>query len=386
MHSITQPRASTARTGSAFWRRLAASVAVGSLFALPALAQTPASVSIDYSVLEQPAASRGAALLVPPPGVKPAQRVVLKPPSGTPRYVPGKVKPIKLSLVSPSGAVLDSTCACPPARPVVRKRRPAAPAAKVTPASAVAPATAPAPTPVPAPAVVAPKAPAPAPAPAPAVKPAPAAAPTPTPAPSPPVRATAPAPAPAPAAAPATPPKPPQQVAVAPAPQVLTPPARPATPPAAAPAAAPTPTAAPAPAPAAKPAEAPKAEPQVAAIPAAPRPSEPAKTEAPTGEKPLTIVYTTGSQIPTDAAASMKDLTDRLAKDASLRVQLMSYASDAEKNVSRSRRLSLERAVAVRKMLMDNGVDSTRIEVRALGDQNAGGAPDRVDVVVSPRR
>ena len=86
------------------------------------------------------------------------------------------------------------------------------------------------------------------------------------------------------------------------------------------------------------------------------------------------------------AAAGLKELTDRLAKDSSLRVQLMSYASDAEKNVSRSRRLSLERAVGVRKMLLDNGIDSTRIEVRALGDQNAGGAPDRVDIVVSSRR
>ena len=87
-----------------------------------------------------------------------------------------------------------------------------------------------------------------------------------------------------------------------------------------------------------------------------------------------------------DAGPNIKDLTQRLASDASLRVQLLSYASDPEKNVSRARRLSLERAVAVRKMLIDNGLDSTRIEVRALGDQNPGGAPDRVDVVLSARR
>jgi outer membrane protein OmpA-like peptidoglycan-associated protein len=82
----------------------------------------------------------------------------------------------------------------------------------------------------------------------------------------------------------------------------------------------------------------------------------------------------------------LKELSKRLAGDESLRVQILSYASDPEKNVSRARRLSLERAVAVRKQLIDNGIDSTRIEVRALGDQNPGGAPDRVDVVLAPRR
>ena len=390
MRSIKQARTTAAKAQGAFWRRLAASVAVGSLFALPALAQVPASVSIDYSVLEQPAPqTSGAKLLVPPPGVKPAQRVVLKAPSGTPRYVPGKIKPIKLSLAGVPGTAIDNSCACPPARTTVRKRRPAKPAVKAaTPASAVAPAPTPVPNPAPtpAPAPAAPKASPPTPAPAPALKPAPAPAPVVTPAPpraAVPTPAQTPAPAPAAAAAPAAAPaKPPQQVATAP--QALTPPPRPVTPPAAAPA--PVAKLPEAPKAEAPKAEVPKAEPQVAAIPAAPQPSAPAKTEAAPADKPLTIVYTTGSQIPSDAAASMKDLTDRLAKDSSLRVQLMSYASDAEKNVSRSRRLSLERAVAVRKLLMDNGVDSTRIEVRALGDQNAGGAPDRVDIVISSRR
>jgi outer membrane protein OmpA-like peptidoglycan-associated protein len=118
----------------------------------------------------------------------------------------------------------------------------------------------------------------------------------------------------------------------------------------------------------------------MAAVPPAPKPAE-AKPE------PLSIVYGgTGSQIPVEAGPSIKELTQKLAGDPSLRVQLLSYASDPEKNVSRARRLSLERAVAVRKMLIDNGLDSTRIEVRALGDQNPGGAPDRVDVVLSARR
>jgi outer membrane protein OmpA-like peptidoglycan-associated protein len=82
----------------------------------------------------------------------------------------------------------------------------------------------------------------------------------------------------------------------------------------------------------------------------------------------------------------MKDVSDRLLANPTLRVQLLAYASDPEKNVSRARRLSLERAVAVRKILIDNGLDSTRIEVRALGDQNNGGEPNRVDILLTARR
>ncbi len=100
----------------------------------------------------------------------------------------------------------------------------------------------------------------------------------------------------------------------------------------------------------------------------------------------MSIVFTSGSASPADAASGLKDVTQRLAADPTLRVQLLSYASDPEKNVSRSRRLSLERAVAVRKQLIDTGVDSTRIEVRALGDQNNGGAADRVDIIFTARR
>jgi len=120
-----------------------------------------------------------------------------------------------------------------------------------------------------------------------------------------------------------------------------------------------------------------------AAVPPAVKPSD---TKEAVG-KPTIVSYAGGgTAVPTDSLPAVKDISDKLAVDPNLRVQLFSYASDAEKNVSRSRRLSLERAVAVRKLLIDNGLDSTRIEVRALGDQNNGGEPDRVDIVLSARR
>ncbi len=82
-------------------------------------------------------------------------------------------------------------------------------------------------------------------------------------------------------------------------------------------------------------------------------------------------------------ATGRKTLAARMKADAALRVQLL--ASDAEKSVSRSRRLSLERAVNVRRQLLDAGIDSTRIEVRALGEQSGEGAPDRFDAITTRR-
>lgn len=361
-------------------RNLCAGLSALAFAAASAAAQQPADVAVDYSVLDQAEAPVAVdSLLVPPAGT--AKRIVLKPPPGVPRYVPGKLKPIKLSLVPPPG--ITEKCSCAPVRSAGAKKRRAKTAMKVpTPAAAVAPATVAPAAVAPTPPRPTPVQPAPEPVKAPPAKmtPVPGPAPAPAPVPAPAKAASAP-PAPVPAPPPTTqwsdakPPaaKPAQQAAVTPTqtppqpqpsapPQALTPPPRPAAPTAP-------------PAPAAKPAET-----QVAAVPPAPKPAE---TKA---EQPLSIVYTGGSAIPADAAGGLKEIGQRLAAEPSLRVQLLSYASDAEKNVSRARRLSLERAVAVRKFLIDNGLDSTRIEVRALGDQNAGGPADRVDVVVSPRR
>lgn len=98
------------------------------------------------------------------------------------------------------------------------------------------------------------------------------------------------------------------------------------------------------------------------------------------------IAFKVGNaDVPGDASATLKSMAARVNKDPTLRVQLLAFASDAEKSVARSRRLSLERAVNVRKQLLNAGVDSTRIEVRALGEQSGGGEPDRVDVITTKR-
>lgn len=235
----------------------------------------------------------------------------------------------------------------------------AAPAAAPTPpAVASAPAAAPASTPAapapitPAPAASAPVTPAPAaPAPTPAPQagaptqvvpatPAPAPAPTATPAPS--VAAVPPAPAPAPA---------PQASAPAPAPQ------------AAAPAA---PQAVPQPAPA----------PQVAAAPTPPRP-----VPAPGPAGLVTLAFPGGQgDLPAADLAALDALARQYANGED-RLQIRAYAaSTVSDGGSGARRLSLTRALAVRQYLIDKGIRSTRIDVRALGAPTDGSAADRVEV------
>ncbi|HLS69536.1 MAG TPA: OmpA family protein, partial [Kiloniellales bacterium] len=63
------------------------------------------------------------------------------------------------------------------------------------------------------------------------------------------------------------------------------------------------------------------------------------------------------------------------------RVQLLAYASGHEEDISQARRLSLARALAVRAFLLDQGIRSTRMDVRALARSEGNAPADRVDVV-----
>ncbi len=111
---------------------------------------------------------------------------------------------------------------------------------------------------------------------------------------------------------------------------------------------------------------------------------QPEKTPPPPDE--FTIPYGVGDAgVPEHADDNLRLLAARMAKNADLRVEFIAYASDAEGDVSRSRRLSLERAVNMRKMLLDASVDSSRVNLRALGRQSGGGNPDRIDVIVTTR-
>lgn len=131
-----------------------------------------------------------------------------------------------------------------------------------------------------------------------------------------------------------------------------------------------------------EPAVAPAPPPQLAALPPAPPPAA-SNFKGDT----LTIPFAGESARVPDAALSDLDrLAKRMLKDESLALQLLAYAEGDDANASKARRLSLSRALEVRKYLMDQGLRSTRIEVRALGNKLEGaGSPDRVDAVLVNR-
>ena len=91
----------------------------------------------------------------------------------------------------------------------------------------------------------------------------------------------------------------------------------------------------------------------------------------------------------TEVAKSAQEQLERLAKDLrsseTLRVQLLAYAGHESASPSTPRRVSLSRALAVRSYLIESGIKTSRIDVRALGNKSTSGSPDRVDVKVVER-
>ena len=76
----------------------------------------------------------------------------------------------------------------------------------------------------------------------------------------------------------------------------------------------------------------------------------------------------------------------RSARDGQQRIEIKAFASTAhDQHPSRARRVSLSRALAVRSHLIKQGVPSTKIDVRALGEPRDDTPADRVDVLLLPQ-
>lgn len=196
-------------------------------------------------------------------------------------------------------------------------------------------------------------------------------------------------------------PKPQPPAAAAQAPEPSAPPAPPAPP--AAKAVQPEPQPAPAPATAAKALEpAPAPSPPAALTPQSEsRPGKPpaetieastARTPAPPRPTPiapgqsLRVGFDAGSaKLSPEANRQLKRVAEGMAEDEQLRIQLLAYADGNSDTASQARRLSLSRALAARSFLIGEGVRSTRIDVRALGNKSESGPPDRIDVIVTKR-
>lgn len=128
----------------------------------------------------------------------------------------------------------------------------------------------------------------------------------------------------------------------------------------------------------------PEPAPQVVSLPPTPAP---APVAAAKGGDSLSVAFAGESaRLPDASHADLDRLVKRMQKDDSLGLQLLAYAEGDEANASKARRLSLSRALEVRKYLMEQGMRSTRIEVRALGNKLEGRGPaDRVDAILVSR-
>ncbi|MBT3790712.1 MAG: OmpA family protein [Alphaproteobacteria bacterium] len=90
------------------------------------------------------------------------------------------------------------------------------------------------------------------------------------------------------------------------------------------------------------------------------------------------------TRISADEKVRLNNLAAKLA-DGDDRLQLKSFAGGSGETPSASRRRSLSRALAVRSYLIEKGLRSTRIDVRALGMAADQGPSDRVDVIILVR-
>ena len=135
----------------------------------------------------------------------------------------------------------------------------------------------------------------------------------------------------------------------------------------------------------ASPSEAPRAPQQVAKNEPPPRSSAAAVSE-PGLTKRSVILFASGASDPAQSAlGSIKFLAGDLnasMSGAGSRIQLLAYGGDKGDKGSDARRLSLKRALAIRQVLIDDGVPAERIDVRAMGGADDGGPTDRVDVYV----
>ncbi|MFQ5765955.1 MAG: OmpA family protein [Rhodospirillales bacterium] len=138
---------------------------------------------------------------------------------------------------------------------------------------------------------------------------------------------------------------------------------------------------------------APPAPPPAAAKPAAPpRPEKkeqaalPPPTEAIKTGRAMQVAFgPQESKLPADFKDALKALAGKVKNKENLRLQLMAYAGGKNLSPSKARRMSLSRALSVRSFLIESGVRSTRIDVRALGGKTSEEPLNRVDVNIVER-
>ena len=91
------------------------------------------------------------------------------------------------------------------------------------------------------------------------------------------------------------------------------------------------------------------------------------------------------TKLPVDAKKPLILLAESMKGTVNQRLQLMAYAGGPSLSSSMARRMSLSRALAIRSFLIEKGVRSTRIDVRALGNKTTEKPLNRVDLKITER-
>lgn len=134
----------------------------------------------------------------------------------------------------------------------------------------------------------------------------------------------------------------------------------------------------------------PPAAPKQTETAAAPKKEKaPEQASAPTAtlaDGPVQVIFNgDDTKLSADGQSALEAVIGKLSADENARVQLMAYAAGDDLTSSKARRISLSRALSVRSFLIEKGVRSTRIDVRALGDKSEGEPRNRVDINVIER-
>jgi outer membrane protein OmpA-like peptidoglycan-associated protein len=91
------------------------------------------------------------------------------------------------------------------------------------------------------------------------------------------------------------------------------------------------------------------------------------------------------AKLPESAKNGLLALANEMKGQKNIRLQLMAYAGGPKLSSSLARRLSLSRALSIRSFLIESGVRSTRIDVRALGNKTKEEPVNRVDLNITER-
>jgi len=96
----------------------------------------------------------------------------------------------------------------------------------------------------------------------------------------------------------------------------------------------------------------------------------------------LTLEFAgTSSDLTAETQQKLVNIIPLLQESKARRLAVHAYAAGEDGSKTSARRISLSRALAVRSFLMDNGVEPTRVDVRALGLETDRKPLERVDLV-----